>query len=76
MTGLRLTFAGATLALAVSLAGGHADALSLKRCDDSGHELARGDCISPTFPEQSRGPCGKGACYRGATHHHRKKTKT
>jgi hypothetical protein len=74
MNGFRLTFAGATLALAVTMVSGVAEAAPRVKCDDASRDQ-REECVSPTFPNQGRGACAKGACYRGGTHKH-KKTKT
>jgi hypothetical protein len=76
MNGFRLTFAGATLALAVTVVSGVAEAAPRVKCDEANPDRAqREECVSPTFPNQSRGACAKGACFRGGTHKH-KKTKT
>jgi hypothetical protein len=77
MNGFRLIFAGATLALAVTLLSGVAEAAHRIKCDDTGRDQGlHEECISPTFPGHDRGPCAKGACYRGSTHHKHKKAKT
>jgi hypothetical protein len=77
MNAFGLTLAGATLALAVTLVSGVAEAAPRVKCDDAGRDQAqRGEaCISPTFPSEGRGACSKGACYRNGAEKH-KKTKT
>jgi hypothetical protein len=75
MNWFRLTFAGATLAVALTAVSG-AEAAPRVRCDDTGREQGLGDpCVSPTFPGGDRGVCSKGACYRSGTHHKPKKPK-
>ena len=77
MNGFRLTFAGATLAVAITAVSGVAEAAPRIRCDDTGRDPGlREECVSPTFPTYDRGPCGKGACFRSGTHHKNKKPKT
>jgi hypothetical protein len=77
MNWLRLTFTGASLAVAVTALSGVAEAAPRIKCDDTGRDPGlREECVSPTFPSYDRGPCAKGACYRGSTHHKHKKPKT
>ena len=74
MNAFRLTLAGATLALAVTAISGVAEATPRVKCDDSGRNQAQlgEECVSPTFPSQSRGACSKGACYRSGAQKHKK----
>ena len=74
MNRLGLTFAGAALALAVTMVSALAEpAPRIKKCDDPGRDQAqRSECISPTFPGTDRGACSKGACYRSGAQKHKK----
>jgi hypothetical protein len=77
MNGFRVTFAGATLALAVTVASSVAGPVPRIKCNDASRDQAqREECISPTFPNQDRGPCAKGACYRSGIQKHKKAKKT
>jgi hypothetical protein len=77
MNAFRLTFVGATLAVAVTALSGVAEAAPRVKCDDTGRDPGlREECVSPTFPSFDRGPCSKGACYRSATRHKHKKPKS
>jgi hypothetical protein len=75
---LVLTFAGTVLALAVTAGSSVAEIGGPRfKCDDARfNQSPHEECISPTFPTQSRGICSRGACYRGASHHKHKHVKT